>query len=137
MKISYNALVVVFLSIVFATSYFNKTTGEPGAQPVSLNESNSGKTVVIQKQQILTLTLFDKVDGGYRFDRPQYDSTVLQLVKLIENPPAANSAPGQPGQATWQFTTLKTGKTALTVTATRPWANGGSITVFSNIVIVK
>ena len=137
MKLLYSGLVTVCITAFFTTACCHKVIGGPGAQLVNLNESSSGKTVVIPKQQVFTLTLYDKVDGGYRFDRPQFDTTVLRLEKIIETPPPADSPPGRPGLATWQFTTLKTGKTALTVTATRPWANGGSVSVFSNMVVVK
>ena len=102
-----------------------------------LTENDFGKKLTISKGDEFTLTLPEKIDGGYRFDKEQYDSTVLRLEKYIEQPPAAGSRPGAPGTGIWQFLALKNGMTALKVTSSRPWKKTENITSFENTVVVK
>jgi predicted secreted protein len=137
MKLLHKVLFVISLVVFFENSYGQKITHHRALPIVKLKESSSGKTLVVSKKQIITVTLFNKVDGGYRFDKPLYDSLALRLEKHTERPPAANSAVGSPGRDFWQFVALKKGKTTLKITATRPWSGGGTITIFSIILMVK
>lgn len=92
---------------------------------------------MVSKGRPITLTLSDKVDGGYRFDTAKYDTTVLRLEKHTQMSPDDKSRMGNPGHDVWQFTAIKKGKTILKITASRPWKDGGTITIFSNIILVK
>ncbi len=108
-----------------------------GMQVINLTESNSGKTLTLSKSQTFTLTLPNRADGGYKFDKAQYDPSILRLEKHSKKSPPANSALGKPGEDVWQFVALKKGKTSLKITASRPWTKAGIITEFKNEVIVK
>ncbi len=110
--------------------------GKTGQQTINITEKDSGKKLTIEQGREFTLTLPNRVDGGYRFDKALYDTTILRLEKHVETPPA-NSALGSPGNGVWQFISLKKGETALKITASRPWTKAGVITEFENTVIVK
>ena len=84
----------------------------------------------------LTLTLFNKVDGGYRFNNEQFNPAVLQLESHSATA-ATDGRQGSPGRETWQFKTIKKGKTLLRITASRPWLPKDSIAIFSDVIIVK
>ena len=114
-------VILMFFPIVFITILgCPKTIRNPGLQVINLTEDDFGKKLIIAKGEVFTLTLPNRVDGGYRFDKEQYDSSVLQLVKHIKRSPPANSALGKPGKDVWQFIALKKGKTVLKITASRP-----------------
>jgi inhibitor of cysteine peptidase len=103
----------------------------------TLTADDSGKTLALVPGDSFMLTLPDRVDGGFHYNKAQFDSTILRLDKNYEGPPNPDSRPGRPGTAMWAFTALKTGKTSLRITVSRPWAAKDSITNFQNLVLVK
>jgi len=107
------------------------------AQAIILTDNDSGKVLSISKGGVFALTLPDHIDGGYRFDKAQYDTLSIRLDNYTQKPPPPNSPPGRSGLAVWQFTTIKSGKSNLKITATRPWNGGGTITLFENTIVVK
>ncbi len=135
MKLAYIGILLFFPTGLLAISGCPKTMSD--SQTINLTEKDSGKKLTIEPGQEFTLTLPNRVDGGYRFDQAQYDTTILRLEKHVEQAPPANSALGAPGVAVWQFTSLKKGETALKITASRPWTKAGVITEFENTIIVK
>jgi predicted secreted protein len=137
MKPSHKTILIITLIISPIISYCQKTTHHFAVQTVNLTENNSGKKITVSKGRPITLTLPDQVDGGYRFDSVKYDTTILRLEKHTQRPPDDKSRMGSPGHDRWQFTAVKKGKTALKITASRPWARGATITIFSNIIVVK
>lgn len=137
MKPLYKVLFLISSAIFLLISCCQKVAHRQPVGIIKLTEDNSGKTLVLSKNQQLTLTLSNKVDGGYRFDKERYDTSVLKLNKHIANPPAANATLGHPGQDVWQFTALKKGTTNLTITASRPWEHKDSVTVFSIKLVIK
>ncbi len=104
---------------------------------ITLTASDSGKILTIAKGETFMLTLPGHQGGGYRFDRPQYDSTVIQLQKYTQSPPPGGSSLGRPGTGIWQFAALAGGRTHLRITESRPWTKAGLIIGFENTVIVK
>ncbi len=137
MKPFHKVFLIIFLIISPIVCYCQKTTHHFAVQTVNLTESDSGKKITVSKGRPITLTLSDKVDGGYRFDSVKYDTTVLRLEKHSQRSPDDKSRMGSPGHDLWQFTAVKKGKTALKITASRPWARGAAITIFSNTIVVK
>lgn len=137
MKPSHKSLIILTLIISPAISYCQKTTHYFAVQTLHLTESNSGKKIIVSKGRPITLTLPDKVDGGYRFDIVKFDTTVLRLEKHTQRPPDNKSLMGSPGHDVWQFTSISKGKTALKVIVSRPRARGATITIFSNTIVVK
>jgi predicted secreted protein len=137
MKLAHSG-VFIFLSVAFLMAWgYPKTISYSASQVIALTENNTGKKLAISKGQEFTLTLPNRVDGGYRFDKEQYDTTVLRLEKNVEKSPAANSALGKPGYGVWKFIALKKGKTVLKITASRPWTKAGVLIIFKNTVVVK
>ncbi len=106
-------------------------------QTINLTEKDTRKNLTVSTGQVFIFTLPNRFDGGYRFDREQYDQLILGVQKHTETPPPANSALGKPGEDTWQFIALKKGKTTLKITASRPWKKEGATTVFEDIIEVK
>jgi predicted secreted protein len=137
MKPCVKTLLIIILIISPIISYSQKTTHYFSIPTVTLTEHSSGKKITVSNGRSITLTLSDKVDGGYRFDSVKYDTTVLRLEKHTQRPPDDKSRIGSPGHDRWQFTAIKKGKTTLKITASRPWARGATITIFSNTIVVK
>ncbi len=137
MGFSFKKSILLFSVTFAAVSCLQKSTGQAALPSIKLTEDNSGKTVNISKGQLLILTLSNKVDGGYVFNKEQADSSVLKLQRHLTKPSAADGRMGKPGQDTWQFKALKKGTTILKVTASRPWTKKDSVDIFSITVKVK
>lgn len=126
----------IFICILIGTPLIgHNQISKPGV--IKLTADNSGKTLAIVKGQRFTLVLPDHVDGGYRFDGPQYDGHILRMLKQVEIHPGNNNRPGEAGRDTWQFVGIKKGTSNLKITASRPWAKADIIIVYSSIVVVK
>lgn len=104
---------------------------------IKLTGDDTGKKLAIAKGQKFILTLPDHVDGGYRFNKPQYNKVVLLFIKHDEVSPGNNNRPGSPGHDTWEFIAIKNGASTLKITASRPWAKSDIIIVYSGMVSVK
>jgi predicted secreted protein len=135
MKLAHIVIALFFSPAFLAITGCPKTASQP--QITNLTEKDSTKTLIISKGRELTLTLPNRTDGGYRFDKEQYDTTILRLEKHIEKAPPANSGVGSPGEVMWQFIAIKNGTTVLKITASRPWTKVGVITEFENTIVVK
>ncbi|TWJ01436.1 putative secreted protein [Mucilaginibacter frigoritolerans] len=128
----------VFFTVAFMLIFCGqKPISEQKRQATSITEKDSGKTLRLLTGQQFTLTLPDRIDGGYRFNKIQFDTTILKVDKHVEHLPAAGEALGKPGQAIWWFIGLKKGKTIVKITISRPWKKADSITVFSDTVMVR
>jgi len=137
MKLLTRGLFVLFSMLFLSDTRCGQGPKSANPQIINPTDADSGKVLNISKGTAFTLTLPDHVDGGYRFDKAQFDTVVLRLDNYTEKPPPASSPPGRPGLAFWQFTAIETGKSTLKITATRPWKGGGTLTIFENTVIVK
>jgi predicted secreted protein len=137
-KLSRNniAVVVIVFSIIACLCSLRAASSKP-IQVKTLTGDDSGKTLIIKLGESFVLTLPDRVDGGFRYNKEQYDSTVLRLDKHYQGAPTPDARPGRPGSATWEFIAVKKGKSILKLTVSRPWAATDSITNFQNIVLVK
>jgi predicted secreted protein len=103
---------------------------------VMLTDDDAGKKLTIASGQKCTLSLNNPGDGGYNLDKPQLDSTIIHLEKYEHIAPA-NGLTGDAGKDNWQFTPVRIGITILKITATRPWNNGGTVTMFTDTIVVK
>ena len=81
MKLARNGIFLSFPLAFLAILGCPKSIYKSGPQMIYLTENDSGKKLTISKGDEFTLTLPEKIDGGYRFDKEQYDSTVLRLEK--------------------------------------------------------
>ncbi len=110
------------------------------AATLELTSSNTGNTFQITKGQTLKITIASPGDGGYTFDTPRYDSSILQLTNhqhLNPNVYYGSIVVGNFGSDYWEFLALNSGSTKLEITATRQWIGGDTATLFSSTIIVN
>src|ERR1700758_1923741 len=104
--------VVIALSAVFLSC---KKSGNNPYTPLQITVLDTGKTIDLKKGQSLKLTLANPGDGGYDFDAPVYDSSLLTLVKHTRTPPPSSNRVGDFGTDTWEFSGINTGSTTLRI----------------------
>jgi len=112
-----------------------KKENNSNSSVVKINASNNGKTVNILNGQKLQVSLGNPGDGGYKFDPPKYDSTLLRLNSHINIPPTNKMVVGDFGTDVWEFGALKSGSAALTITARR--GSESPIIEFTGTIAVK
>lgn len=116
------------------TTYISSSPSVTTSTQLSLTASDSGKTITLTTGQTFLVTLSNPGDGGYVFDNPQYDASLLQLNSHLHTSPISSTSspvtPGNFGTDSWQFVALKPGTTDLTITAAQPWNGGGTATMF-------
>jgi predicted secreted protein len=102
----------------------------------SLTGADTGKMTEIVKGERISLTLSNPGDGGYQFDDPQFNTSVLTLVDHSHK--AGNpELIGNFGKDTWVFTANEPGTTTLEVTARRSWEANSVVSIFSGEIKVK
>ncbi len=101
-----------------------------------LTDKDNGRTIAAKKSDGFYVTLSNPGDGGYLFDNPEYDTSLLHLVNHIHNPSISNT-PGDFGSDVWEFVTLKAGITDLTINASRPWKKDDSVNIFKVSLAIK
>jgi len=117
-------------------------TPVPAPTPVisstlSLTGSDTGKTITATKGQTITVTLCNPGDGGYKFDAPQYSSSILKLTSHKNI--SANNPPGYVGGCygndVFEFKTLSSGTSKLDITASQPWTGGEKLSPMFSVTI--
>jgi predicted secreted protein len=102
---------------------------------IQLTSADSGKALAVAQGQKISITLANPGDGGFNFNTWQYDSSVLQLNSHTHIPPANPDLIGNYGTDVWVFTTLKSGTTTLSISATRTSAE--VVSMFADTVKVQ
>jgi len=128
---------VFFSTLIFCGLWCTQKLQAQNHRIVMLTENSTGKTLIINRGQLLMLTLPDHIDGGYRFDSIQYLPSIITLQKHTANPPPFGSLVGRSGKGTWQFIARAAGHSIIKVAATRPWKGGGTVIVFKDEIIVR
>jgi predicted secreted protein len=123
--------ILILLCIAFASCKKDHNTN---LQPIEINAQQNGKTVSLAQGQVLKITLGNPGDGGYNFDTPAYNSAVLSL-KGHTHTASISNAVGDFGTDTWEFSTLKSGTSELTISATR--GAESPIIIFGGNVVVN
>jgi predicted secreted protein len=126
-------LLLLFVAALFAIVSCKKDT--TSANIINLTAADAGKTVAVSSGQTVSLTLGNPGDGGYVFDAPQCDTTVLHLNKHTFTPPANSLLVGAAGSDTFEFMPLKKGISTLAITASRGVAI--AIPIFSCTINVQ
>jgi len=106
------------------------------AATLDLTSVNNGNTFQISQGQTLRVTLSNPGDGGYTFDTPIYDSSILQLINH-QHINSTYQLPGNFGNDYWEFQALNSGSTQLRITASRSWDSSSSYTPFTATIIVS
>jgi predicted secreted protein len=121
------------------SNQFNLVISSNSSTALQLTSSNNGGTVTLARGQNLQVTLCNPGDSGYQFNTPTYNASFLQLNSHNNIPSnnVAGSAGGCYGNDVWQFSALQSGTTNLTITATRPWTGGGTVTSFTTSIVIN
>ena len=108
-------------------------------QPVSVDDSYSGKEVQIATGGSLVVTLESNVTTGFKWELSGVtDQTVLQQDGEPEYVPPAASALGAGGTEVWTFKALKAGTSTISMAYSRPWERGEKgVNTFNLTVVVK
>lgn len=112
-------LLLAFFAFLFARNYTKNSHNE-----ITINKNNNNSTVNIENGNILNVTLTNPGDGGYQFDEPSYDTTLLKLLSH-EHTNAKDAAymVGNFGTDTWKFEAISSGQTKLIFNIYRAWEN--------------
>jgi peptidoglycan hydrolase-like protein with peptidoglycan-binding domain len=127
----------IFSLFIIGSNVKAATFSANNTSDLHLTQSDNNKTFEVAKQQIVTVTLCNPGDGGYQFDTPKYDNSVLILISHV-NIPTKNSPPGIVGGCygddVFKFQAINLGTTKLEITASRGWSGGGSVSMFNSIL---
>ena len=132
MKLIYNCTCII-ACLAIMSCHKDKNTADNTVK--QLTAADAGGTASVTTGQTISLALGNPGDGGYQFNNPQYNTSVLTLVSHKENIGAHPDRIGDFGKDIWTFTAKGSGTTTLQVTAHRGTAE--IISMFSNQVIVK
>jgi predicted secreted protein len=128
----------ILIFVIGITALFSSCKKSRDVTPVvKITGQENGKTTTILQGQTLQINLPNPGDGGYTFDPPQYNSSVISLGNHTHNPPLQGTSIGNFGTDTWAFYATKTGSTTLTITATQGTDKSSTVVIFSGIVAVN
>jgi predicted secreted protein len=105
-------------------------------EPLKLTGADTGKMLTVDTSQIIEISLPNPGDGGYTFDNPEFDTSLIHLNNHYHNAPATKN-PGDFGNDVWQFVAIRQGVTDITIIASRPWDKGGKSVIFRSSFGVK
>ena len=110
----------------------------PVLADIKVTSNDNGKVVTLAKSQHVEIVLGNPGDGGYQFDAPEYDTSLLHLNTHSHIAPTSkNALPGNFGTDVWEFTAIKSGSTDVSITATRPWKGGDTVSIFKSSFLIK
>ena len=87
-------------------------------------DADNGKTISLVPGQKLSVQITEiGSDGGYEFQNPDYDTSLLRLDNqyIIPPPDMSSGVVGSSPTGVWAFTALKSGATDLVIVTARPW----------------
>ncbi len=132
MKLIYSFTCIIACLAIMSCHKDKNTRNNADTQ---LTAADSGSTASVTVGQTISLTLGNPGDGGYQFNDPQYNNSVLTLVSHTRQGAVNPNLIGNFGSDTWNFTAKGSGTTTLEVTAHRGSAE--TISMFSNQISVK
>ena len=101
-----------------------------------LDDNSNSKLIKIASGQDFEIMLNSPVDLAFKFDGPEYDTSLLHLNNHVHNP-ATGTSTTNPGTDAWQFTTLKAGATDITITASRATSTKETVNIYKATVSIK
>jgi predicted secreted protein len=133
-----NKPTLILMFLAFAVFISSCKKGQHVNLPyVQVNGADNGKTISLAQAQTLKVNLVNPGDGGYTFDTPQYDASILSLKSHTQTPPANTNVVGDFGTDTWEFIALKSGSTSLTVTASRSFEANSTVVIYTGKIAVN
>ena len=108
---------------------------------IYLTHEDNKKTISVFNGESISVTIGNPGDGGYQFENPSYDKSLLVLKSHTHQNPTprvdGNLITGDFGTDTWIFTSIKSGTTRISIDASRRWDSSSRTTLFSAIVLIK
>ncbi len=133
-KIYFIVLICVFtIFVIFGVIHIKKSR----EQVINIDNSNNNKTTETTLDNKVILTLPNQGDGGYQFDNPKYDTSILKLLSHEHTDSNNTKTLGNFGNDIWTFQTLKKGQTDLILTISRPWEENSSESYFQTQIIIQ
>jgi len=86
---------------------------------------------------MVRLTLSNPGDGGYSFDPPKCNSSIISLKMHTRILPGSNAAIGNFGLDAWEFKAIARGSDHLTITATRGTDKTSTAVIFDGLITVE
>lgn len=94
-------------------------------QTVTMSVVDNGKEFVLKKNDSFSITLQNHGDGGYVFDEPVYNKSVVKLLSHKHIAPENTGLAGDFGDDEWRFVVIKApAKSDVKITYQRPWMKG-------------
>ncbi len=129
-------ILVLLLVIAGVLTYKNRGVIVKNMPVVSIQEAGNGKIETLAVGQKFTVTLPNPGDGGYQFDNPEYDTSLVHLDGHTHASPQTSAPMGDFGIDTWNFSVLKSGTTDLVISSSRSW-NGEKGNIFKTALLIK
>ena len=126
----------VWLGLKFYKQLKNQNQSKNQKIELTLNESNNNQIINISQGDKFKVVLSDPGDGGYDFDKPQYDKSIIKQV-AYQNINPTSEADGDFGSDEWIFEAIKSGQTNLKYEIYRPWKKDDQITVLEVNIKIK
>jgi predicted secreted protein len=97
--------------------------GQSGRTPITLSETDGGKTVELNKGDTLVITLVGNITTGYNWEMLPQDPAILRQVAGPQVTPDSKAL-GAPGKIALRFEAVKTGQASLELVYHRSWEKG-------------
>ena len=120
----------------------NNFAVEDHKNDLKLTSPDNGKTLNVANGQTIEITLANPGDGGYQFNTPDYDNSIIKLISTTSIPyVSASGTPirvGNFGTVVFKFQTLNVGQSKINITASRSWEKSGNgVSIFSSTIVVQ
>ncbi|MCD6468633.1 MAG: protease inhibitor I42 family protein [Thermoplasmata archaeon] len=115
-----------------------------GPRVIYLGESDNGKTVYVDKDSIINLTLLTNPSTGYQWDITNINHSILNLTghfywgftKIPDRPGPHPIIVGAPVEESWLFKPVAYGETSLELKYWQPWDSNSTAKTFTVNIIV-
>jgi predicted secreted protein len=122
-----NKTIVIFVLVVVAAVVsgtvisiaISGSSAKKDFATIYLTEKDDGKTISLDKGDVLNLELKDYGDGGYAWEIVKLDEQVINLTKRFDS--ETSGLMGDFGSDIWVFNAEKAGSTTLGLECSRPW----------------
>jgi predicted secreted protein len=132
-KLKFSLIAITFAAI--AVSCKKSQNNNPAA--IQITGQNSGQTTTLSTGRTMRLTLSNPGDGGYSFDPPKYNSSIITLKTHTRILPGPGAAIGNFGSDAWEFIAIGRGSGRLTITATRGTDKTSTTVIFDGLITIE
>ena len=99
---------------------FRELLGLPKTSVIEVYGKDSGSIIEVTEADSIVITLRNPGDGGYVFDEPEFDPSVLEL-ESHEHLPPLTPKPGDFGSDRWKFRVLRPKESKIEIYIYQPW----------------